>query len=294
MHPSITIYKEELKEIIRTDFEVETLANDCQFTEGPVWNPEGYYLFSDITANTVYRIIPGGAKEIFLSSSGTDNPGDPDLKDDMAGSNALAYDGRGDLIICRHGSHQVGILEDGTIKPFIDSFEGKAFNSPNDIVVHPSGKIFFSDPPYGLREGKLNPQKFQPLAGVYARTEENVELICDRYQYPNGVCLSPDAGKLYICSNKPFENFICEYDARDHRFLRILCHENSDGIKSDPQGNLYLCNKAGIIILNSEGERLGLITLPAVPANICWGGAERRDLFITARENVFLIRELLK
>jgi gluconolactonase len=294
MHPSITIYREEVKEFIRTGFEIETLADDCRFTEGPVWNPDGYYLFSDITANTVYRLVPGQQKEVFIASSGTDNPQDPDLKDDMTGSNALAYDARGDLIICRHGSHQLGILRDGTVKPFIDNYAGKPFNSPNDLVVHPSGKIVFSDPPYGLREGKLNPGKFQPLAGVYAWQEGSIELICDRYQYPNGVCLSPSRDRLYICSNKPFENFICEYDAHDHRFLRILAHENSDGIKCDPRGNFYLCNKAGIIILNTEGERLALISLPTIPANICWGGPEAKDLFITARENVFLIRGLLK
>lgn len=294
MHPSLTIYREEIKGYIETDFKIETLADDCKFTEGPVWNPEGYYLFSDITANTVYRLIPGQQKEVYIANSGTDDPKDPDLKDDMTGSNALAYDLKGNLVICRHGSHHIGILQDGAVKPFIDSYNGKPFNSPNDQVVHPSGKIFFSDPPYGLREGKLNPEKFQPLAGVYAWHMDSAELICDRYKYPNGVCLSLSADKLYICSNKPFENFICEYDAHDHRFLRILCKENSDGIKCDPHGNLYLSSKNGIIILNSEGERLALITLPTVPANICWGGDECKDLFITARENVFLIRGLLK
>lgn len=294
MHPLLTIYREEIKEYIRTDFEIETLADDCKFTEGPVWNHEGYYLFSDITANTVYRLIPGHQKEVYIANSGTDDPKDPDLKDDMTGSNALAYDLKGDLLICRHGSHHIGVLRDGTVKSFIGNYNGKPFNSPNDLVVHPSGKIFFSDPPYGLREGKLNPEKFQPLAGVYAWHAESAELICDRYQYPNGVCLSPSGDKLYTCSNKPFENFICEYDAHEHRFLRILCNENSDGIKCDPRGNLYLCNKDGIIILNSEGERVALIALPTVPANICWGGDEYKDLFITARENVFLIRQLLR
>lgn len=294
MHPSLTIYREEVKEYIRTDFEVETLADDCRFTEGPVWNPEGYYLFSDITANTAYRVIPGQQKEAYIANSGTDNREDPDLKDDMTGSNALAYDLKGDLLICRHGSHHVGILRDGIVQPFIGDYNGKPFNSPNDMVVHPSGKIFFSDPPYGLRDGKLNPEKFQPIAGVYAWDAGSAELICDRYQYPNGVCLSPTADKLYICSNKPFENFICEYDAHSHNFLRILCKENSDGIKCDPRGNLYLCNKNGIIILNSEGERLALITLSTVPANICWGGVESKDLFVTARENVFLIKNVLR
>jgi gluconolactonase len=294
MNPALTVYKEELKEIINTEFGIETLADDCRFTEGPVWNPEGFYLFSDITANVIYRIVPGQAKEVFISQSGTATPEDPNLNKDMAGSNGLAYDSEGNLLACRHGSHQIGIVDDGNIKPYINEYKGCPFNSPNDIIVHPSGTVFFSDPPYGLKDGKPNAEKFQPLAGVYAWERGSVKMICDKYQYPNGVCLTPDLKRLFICSNKPFENFICEYDAYTHEFIRIVAEENSDGIKCDPQGNIYLCNKAGIIILNSSGVRLGLIALPTIPANACFGGPGKKDLFITARENVFLIKNLLR
>jgi len=117
-------------------------------------------------------------------------------------------------------------------------------------------------------------------------------LICDKYQYPNGVCLSKDQKNLYICSNKPFEKFISVYDTSANQFVKIFAEENSDGIEADRYDNIYLCNKDGIIILDQKGERLAVLQLPTIPANICWGGKNLNDLFITARENVFLVKGL--
>ncbi|HEU4472824.1 MAG TPA: SMP-30/gluconolactonase/LRE family protein [Flavisolibacter sp.] len=292
MSAAITVYNPAVRKFINPDAAIETLAGDCAFTEGPVWNSEGYYLCSDITANCIYKLIPGRKKQVLLAESGTANPSDPDLKPDQVGSNGLAYDERGELLVCRHGSHAIARYKGHGLEPFLSGYEGRPFNSPNDLVVHPGGKLYFSDPPYGLKDGQLNPSKFQPLAAVYAWREGEIKRICERYQYPNGVCLSPDHSLLYICSNKPFENFISVYDTATDAFIKELARENSDGIKCDRAGNLYLCNKDGIIILDPAGERLALISLPTVPANICWGGELGNDLFITARQNIFLIRGL--
>jgi gluconolactonase len=288
MHPSLQIFNEKIRQYIRTDFEIETLVNDCQFTEGPVWNEEGFYLFSDITANTVYKLVPGKAKEVFIPNSGTDDPGDAALKPDQVGSNGLAYFGN-NLLVCRHGSHMVAKWDGRELMPFLTTFQDKPFNSPNDIIADEKGRVFFSDPPYGLKDGKLAPEGYQPLGGVYCYRDGEIKLICDKYQYPNGVCLTPDKTKLYICSSKPFEKFISVYDAESLQFLSILAEENSDGIKCDPAGNVYLSTKEGLLILDSEGKRQALITLPTVPANHCFGGNQKRDLFITGRENVYRI-----
>jgi gluconolactonase len=113
-------------------------------------------------------------------------------------------------------------------------------------------------------------------------------------QYPNGVCLSPDQNVLYCCSSKPFEKVVLAFDAQSLKFLKVVTKENSDGIKCDPYGNLYLCSKEGILIFDAEGNQLGKIELTTIPANACWGGLEGRDLLITARQNIFLIRQLLK
>lgn len=294
MHPSIQIFDEAIRQFIHVDVHIETLVNDCLFTEGPVWNQEGYYLFSDIPANTIYKLVPGKRKETFVINSGTDKRDDEYLNPEQIGSNGLAYDKTGMLLVCRHGSHMIASYNEQTLQSFITHFQNRPFNSPNDIVVDIRGRIFFSDPPYGLKEGKLNPENFQPLAGVYCYDNGKIKLICEKYDYPNGVCITPDGKQLYICSNKPHEKFISVYDLETLQFQTILAEENSDGIKCDPYENVYLSNKAGIIILNKEGVRQALIQFPTIPANHCFGGREGKDLLITARENVFRIPNFLR
>ena len=294
MNPSLIITNQSILNSINPDFQILTLDNKCLFTEGPVWNKDGYYLFSDIPANVIYRIAEGRKKEVYIANSGTDNPDDPDIKKDQAGSNALAYTADGTLLICQHGSHGIAQFNGDKVTPYISDFLGRPFNSPNDFIIHSDGRIYFSDPPYGLKDGKLNPSKYQPLAGVYCWKNGKLELICDKYQYPNGVCFSPDEKTLYICSNKPFEKFVSEYDPNTNKFRKILIEETSDGIECDRLGNIYLCNKDGIIICNAGGERLAQIQLPTIPANICWGGENGNDLFVTARQNIFLIKNLQK
>jgi gluconolactonase len=294
IHPLLKVYTDLALDFIHGDFDIETLSDDCIFTEGPVWNNSGFYLFSDIPANCIYKIADGRSKEVFLKNSGTNDPADPDLKPDQTGSNALAYESNGDLLICQHGSHAIARYDGRTLRPYITGFQGRPFNSPNDLILHRDGRLYFSDPPYGLKDGKLNPKKFQPLAAVYCWKDGEASLVCDRYQYPNGVCLSPDQNTLYICSNKPFEKFVSAYDTATNSFIRVFAEETSDGIECDRAGNVYLCNTEGIIILNRQGERMALIALPTIPANICWGGDGLNDLFITARQNIFLIRNLQK
>jgi gluconolactonase len=290
----MTVYQDAIDAFINTDFEIEHLANDLQFTEGPVYNRDGYYLFSDTTANAVIKLVPGRSKEVYLDNSGTNNPDDPDLKPGQAGSNALAYTNDGTLLVCRHGSHSIDKFTGAALEPFIRTFEGKPLNSPNDLILHSDGRIYFSDPPYGLKDGQLNPGKYQPLAGVYLWRNGQLSLICDKYQYPNGVVLSADESRLFICSNKPFEKFVSVYDTHTNEYLGVFAEENSDGIETDQAGHIYLCNKDGIIVLDQNGQRMALIQFPSIPANCCWGGADGKDLFITARQNIFLIRNFRK
>ena len=289
----LTIYQEEIKNYINADFEIELLNNDCLFAEGPVWNKEGFYLFSDIPNNVINKIIPGEEKAVYINNSGCSNVKEAELPN-MMGSNGLAYDIQNNLLICQHGEHGIAKYVDSSLVPLIASYQNKKLNSPNDIIVSKDGSVFFSDPPYGLKDQKLNPGKYQPVAGFYRWQDGEMKLFCDKYQYPNGICISPDGEFLYTCSNKPFEAFVLEFFVKDLSQKRIVCQENSDGIKCDTYGNLYLCNKDGIIIIDTKGKRVGLIKLPTVPANCCWGGDNLKDLFICARENIFLIRNLQK
>lgn len=292
-HPSLTVYQTALTDFIKTDYEIELLDDTCAFSEGPVWNGDGYYLFSDIPLNTIYKVGLNQPKQKHITASGYTGL-DTSFLAEQIGSNGLAYDKEGNLLACQHGNGAIAKYDGRELRPFITSYNDRRFNSPNDIVVHQDGAVFFSDPPYGLKDQKLVPHSFQPVAGLYAWREEEVILIEDRLQYPNGVCLSPDQRTLYCCSTKPYEKTVLTFDTATLKFIKVFTQENSDGIKCDPYGNLYLCSSEGILILNQEGERMGKIELPTVPANACWGGPDRTDLLVTARQNIFLIRGLLK
>lgn len=293
MHPALTIFDSNAQQFINHDFEIRLLGKDCRFSEGPVWNPDGYYLFSDIPQNVIYKIDESGNKEVYLTQSGCAPGNNRDLAEQI-GSNGLAYDSSGNLLVCQHGNGAVALFDGTFLVPHIAAFNGKPFNSPNDIVAHPNGTIFFSDPPYGLKAQKLSLEQGQEKACVYCWRDGDLKMVTDRYQYPNGVCLSPDGRRLFTCSNKPFEAFVLEWDVETLQLKRQVATENGDGIKCDRFGNLYLCNKEGFLILNSEGKRLALLKLETVPANCCWGGRDGLDLFITARENIYLIPQLQK
>lgn len=293
IHPAITVFDDSVHQFINTDFEIKMLDNSIHFSEGPVWNGEGFYLFSDIPQNVIYKIAGGKNKEVYLTESGCSSDNNRALAEQI-GSNGLAYDSSGNLLICQHGNGAIALYNGTFLKPHITGFNGKPFNSPNDIVVHPDGSVFFSDPPYGLKDQKPDTEKYQPAAGIYCYRNGDLKMITDRYQYPNGVCLSPDKRSLFTCSNKPFEALVLEWDVDTLELKRQVAAENGDGIKCDRSGNLYLCNKEGLLILNSDGKRLAMIALETIPANCCWGGHEGNDLLITARQNIFLISNLQK
>jgi len=290
MNP-ITIFNAAAEAVINTNFTIEKWFDGCAFSEGPVWNSKGFYLFSDIPRNVIYKMEGAGTPEVYLSKSGLTVPTDRELAEQI-GSNGLAYNSKGHLIICQHGNGAVACYDGEELTFLVSGHNGKPFNSPNDIIVHKEGTVFFSDPPYGLKDTKPQPEVAQPLAGVYAWRNGQLHLIYDGYQYPNGVCLSPDGSTLYTCSTKPFEAKVLAFDTQTFELKGEVAKENSDGIKCDRNGNLYLCTKEGLLILNPQGERLALIQLETQPANCCWGGKKGNDLFVTARQNIFVLRNL--
>jgi gluconolactonase len=290
---ALTIYDDQLLEFINTDFEIKLLDNQCNFSEGPVWNKEGFYLFSDIPENVIYKIDETGSKEIYLQQSGC-SFADTSMLSDQPGSNGLAYDAEGSLLICQHGNGAVARYDGSKIETIISSYNNKRFNSPNDIIVSKDGTIFFSDPAYGLNNQQLNEEFAQPVAAIYCYRNGEINILSDQYQYPNGVCLSPNEKSLYCCSTKEVEKYVLEYDTQSLQLKGVVARENSDGIKCDRYNNLYLSTGEGILILGCNGKRLGLISFDTIPANHCWGGASGNDLLITARENIYLVKDLQK
>lgn len=289
MQLQITYYSPEAHSVIPPNSQLTLLDGQCKFTEGPVWHPDGFYLFSDIPENVIYRIKPGKQKEVYHQHAGFEGDAEEQKQlSEQIGSNGLCLHPQGGVVVCRHGAGSVGLLENGKWSKQYETYEGKRFNSPNDVVVAKDGSIYFTDPPYGLKDQQLNAHFAQPVAGAYAIVGEQLHRFNTGHTYPNGICLSADEQLIYVCSNKPVEKFISIFDRNSLKEVGRLAEENSDGLKMDRAGNFWLCTKEGLVVLSAAGKRLLKLELPTIPANLCFGAGEQ-EVFITARQNVFLL-----
>jgi sugar lactone lactonase YvrE len=261
--------------------EPERIATGFQFTEGPVWHPEGYLLFSDIPANRIYRWSPDGTLESFRQPSGN--------------SNGLTLDLEGRLIACEHGNRRVSRTEgDGTVVSLAAHYQGKRLNSPNDVVVKSDGSIYFTDPPYGVQpeEQELD------FHGVYRIAPDgSLMLLTDDFDRPNGLAFSADESILYIddttrCHVRAFDVLSDGTLANGRLFADMRSTEigGPDGMKLDVGGNLYVTGPGGTWLFDPAGSHLGTFVTPEKPANLAFGDADRRTLYITARTSVYRVR----
>jgi gluconolactonase len=279
-----------------SNLEIKQLVSGFQFVEGPVWHPEHHLLFSDIPANKIWQLSPQNETIVFLDKSGCTHDNTGDLHEQI-GSNGLAFDTAGNLLICQHGNHAIAKLDrKGMVAPLITEYNGSPLNSPNDIVVHSNGTIYFTDPPYGLKDQVLNPAVYQPVAGIYRYMDGELLLLRDHLNYPNGVAFSPEEEYLYVTTNNPDEAGLWRYRLSSSGTIvheKLLLEQNADGLTTDAQGDLWLCTDDGIMIVSAEGRRLGLIPLPESPANIAWAGPDRDSVFVTARSSVYQISGII-
>jgi gluconolactonase len=283
-YPCVNILSgRKVSSLVSDGGDIERLVTGFQFTEGPVWDAsEGCLLFSDIPANRIYKWSSGEPATIFREPSGN--------------SNGLTFDRDGILITCEHGTRRLGKVEEGgTYKVLADRYLGKRLNSPNDAVVKSDGSIYFTDPPYGIKPEEQE-LKFQ---GVYRLDPDGQELtlLVDDMERPNGLAFSPDERTLYIADSserRHVKAFDVENDGsliNGHIFAKIRSElpGNPDGMKVDVEGNLYVAT-AGIWIFSEKGENLGVIELPETPANLAWGNEDRKTLYITARTSLYRIK----
>jgi gluconolactonase len=265
----------------------EKIAGGFEFTEGPIWHPDGYLLFSDIPAARIYQWTPAGQVTVFREGSGN--------------SNGLTLDREGRLIACEHGNRRVSrTLADGTITTVADRYGSGRLNRPNDVVVKSDGSIYFSDPPYGAKpaDPPYRPEeRDQPCNGVYrVRPDGVIDLLADDFERPNGLAFSPDESILYIddSAKRHVRAFDVLPDGRiaNSRIVADMDHPqpgSPDGMKIDMQGNLYVTGATGVWVFTPEGEHLGVIVTPERPANLAWGDANRQTLYITARTSLYRI-----
>jgi gluconolactonase len=258
---------------------LQRVATGFKFTEGPMWHPDGYLVFSDIPANTIYRLTEDGA-EVFRKPSGN--------------SNGLTFDLKGRLLACEHGNRRVSRARgDGEVVAVATHYEGKRLNSPNDLVVRSDGSIYFTDPPYGVQKE----DRELDFQGVYrVDPKGNLTLLVTGFAKPNGLAFSPDEKVLYIADTQ--KNHVRAFDMTEDGLLedgRVFVETEepdrlgADGMKVDVRGNLYVTATDGVRIYSPKGEHLETIEMPQRPANLCFGPPEGKTLYITAQSSVYKV-----
>lgn len=290
MHPA-------LDELIDTSSKIELLAEGFDWSEGPVWIKDGQYLlFNDIPQNTLFRWDERQGLSIFLRPAGYalgENPPGNEL-----GSNGLYVNPvNGQLVMCDHGNRCIAMLNMGkwNKKVLVDRYDGKRLNSPNDLTISSKGDIYFTDPPYGLRDLDNNPEKELPFNGVFHLTAGgDVFLVTQELPFPNGIGLAPDEKTLYV-ANSGQEPIWLAFDVDENGMTSngrtfydasALRHQGNrggcDGLAVDHLGNLWATGPGGILVISPQGTLLGIIRIGQATSNCCFGGDNLDELYITA------------
>ena len=292
---------EYLPGIVESDQEAQQLATDFAFTEGPLWHPDGYWLFVDLRREppVIHRMSPaGGTPEIVREPSG--------------GTNGMTLDLQGRLLMCEGDHRRISRMEaDGTINVVADRWDGKRFHRPNDIVCRSDGSIYITNP-----SGRV-PEEEQEIEwpGTLHRiaTDGTVDLLAHDIDFPNGIAFSPDETVLYVSNTRKLgerpdqywdgevkqNQFIQAYDvaadgslSNSRMFGSMASAEDGvpDGMKVDAEGRVYCTGSGGVWVFAPNGDHVGIIRVPEIPANCAFGGPDFRTMLFTARTSVYSLR----
>jgi gluconolactonase len=275
------------------------VAGGFLFTEGPVWMPDGYLLFSDPNANTIYRWSSDAGVSVFRPKSGYAGVDIAEYR--QPGSNGLTLDAEGRLTIAEHGNRRVTRLErNGVVTVLADRYDGKRLNSPNDLVYRSDGALYFTDPPFGLPRFGDDPRKELPFSGVYRWKDGVLTLLSRELAGPNGIAFTPDERALYVGNWDERRKVVVRYPVLDDGtlgrgevfadFTAETGEDAIDGIKVDRQGHVFVSGPGGVWVLSPEGRRLGRISGPEHPHNMAWGDADGRALYLAAQTGIYKVR----
>lgn len=260
------------------------------WAEGPAWNGVGQYLvWSDIPSNVQKRWLADDSEvTTFRNPSGN--------------SNGNTFDFQGRQLSAEHGGRRVVRYEtNGQVTVIAGSYQGRKLNSPNDVVVHPDGSIWFTDPIYGIRDSGYegNPGESENPAVVYRIDGDSgrITVATDDVAMPNGLCFSPDYSRLYVADTGASETRVFDVDGARLRNGRTLVklrapggvRSAADGIRCDVQGNLWCGAAPGVQVVAPDGDQIGMIRLPEICANVCFGGSKRNRLFMTASQSLYAV-----
>ena len=287
---------DNLDQIVESS-QAERLATGFEFTEGPLWHPDGYLLFVNNRRNLIYRLVPGGQPEV--------------IREDSGSANGLTFDLQGRLIMCEGDNRQMTRMEpDGTITTIADRWEGKRLHRPNDVVCRSDGSIYFTNP--GSRLGPADREI--DFDGVHRIAPDGtVTAVVTDIEFPNGLAFSPDERILYVANTRRDNGCVEEKERGEvctHQYIRaydvasdgtlsnsrifanMFSAEDGvpDGMKVDTEGRVYCTGSEGVWVFEPTGNHLGIIRLPEIPANCAWGGPDHRTMYFTARSSVYSLR----
>jgi gluconolactonase len=282
-----------LDAIIAPGTTIERVATEFKFTEGPLWR-QGRLWFSDLRDDKVLAVTADGKVEVLIAHAGGLDPFPPDS---YLGSNAMVTDKDGSVLLVQQGGRKIVRL-DAQLRPttFLDKYQGKKLNSPNDLVFAPDGSLWFTDPPFGLPKMDKDPAKELSFNGVYRYTNGTLQAVIKDLTLPNGLAFSPDGKTLYVANFGP-ERSVKAYDvgadgtvAHARVLIQYAADEKRpggpDGLKVDSAGNIWTTGPGGIRIISPRGKVLGQLVLPEVAANLAFA-EQGRSAYITASSSIY-------
>jgi len=304
--PGIERLDPALDRLIAPDATIAVLAGGYEWTEGPVWVKNGgYLLFSDIPKNAINRWKQGEGARLYLTPAGYTGS---EPRGGETGSNGLVIDHEGRLVLAQHGDRRIGRMDAPLDEPqakfttLADRYNGARFNSPNDLVFHSNGDLYFSDPAYGMEKQWDDPKRELPYAGVFRRAKDGtVTLLTRDMTRPNGLAFSPDERRLYVAQSDPQAAIWRVFDVKADGTIengRVLLDATPmtkdrrglpDGLKIDTDGNLFATGPGGVLVITPQGKHLGTIMTGQATSN-CAFGDDGRTLYMTADDYLMRVR----
>jgi len=272
-----------------TSTKPELLVTGFVFTEGPLWHPDGILYVSDVDAQVHYKVR---LEQKVITEV---------IRDGSGGANGAVFDKDGCLVICEQDARRVVRYEpDGSITVLVDKYGDKRLNRSNDIILHPDGSLYFTDPD---KKGLEESDKELGFASIFRiNLDGDLVLLANDMNHPNGLGFSVDGKILYVSNSRP-DPHLHAYSVdnngmlNDSRIVAEMPYGNlgelsgvPDGLKLDAEGNIYVTGPGGIWVWDKYEEFLGVIELPELPANIGWGGTDNCTMFVTARTSVYTFK----
>jgi gluconolactonase len=306
-----TIERKDAKfdDLIPKDATIELLAGGFDWAEGPVWVKDkdgGHLIFSDIPKNMTWKWSAKGGLTEHLKPSGY--TGTEKFTGKEPGSNGLALDKDGKLILCQHGDRRISRLVDGKFVTLIDKYMGKRLNSPNDLAFKSNGDLYFTDPPYGLPGIEKDPKKELDFQGVYRLSPTGeLTLLTKEMTRPNGIAFSPDEKTLYVANSDPAQAIWMAFPVKADGTLdkgkvfadstpMVKANPNKglpDGLKVDAAGNVFATGPMGVWVFDKDGKHLGTLATGVPTANCGWGD-DGSTLYITADKQLVRVKTKTK